>query len=271
MHHKEIKINGQNIAYYESAGTGQPVLFVHANSMSGLAFEKQINSPLGEKYRLVALDLPGHGRSAPAQDPKSAYSLPGYAKIVAGFAAALDMTDALLVGWSLGGHVLLEASGRLPDSVGLMICGTAPTGKPMATDAYKPYPLIPLLFKNDLSNEEALALTAAFIKPGSQIPRFFYEDLKRADGRTREEMGLSLFAGNYTDQVTIAANLNKPLVVVHCENEPVVSLSYLKNLTIPTLWRGEIQIVSDAGHSPHWEQSERFNNLLMEFIEDCGH
>jgi pimeloyl-ACP methyl ester carboxylesterase len=268
MVHKEIEINNQKISYYDSEGKGHPVLFVHANSMSGLAFQKQFTSALGEKYRLVALDLPGHGKSAPALDPKATYPLPGFAAIVADFVAALGITNALLVGWSLGGHVVLEVSGHLPDSVGLMICGTAPTAKPMAPDAYIPYDLMPLLFKNALTHEEKIALTGAFFKPGFHIPEFFYDDVQRTDGKTREEMALSLFAGNYADEVVIVANLNKPLAIVHCENDPVVNLEYLKNLHAPTLWRNDIQIIPNAGHTPHWEQYEIFNSMLIQFIAD---
>jgi pimeloyl-ACP methyl ester carboxylesterase len=269
MNHREIEINCQRIAYYESTGTGQPVLFVHGNSMSGLSFEKQLKSTLGGKYRLVALDLPGHGESGPAQDSESGYTLPGYAAVVSAFARRLAIDDALLVGWSLGGHVILEASGLLPDSAGLMICGTPPVGKPVAADAFIPNPLVPLIFKSDLSDEEIVAVTAGFFKPGSRTPEFFIDDMRRTDGRAREALGVSVGEGNYTDEVVVVANLNKPLAIVHSEYESVANLSYLKNLRIPTLWRGEIQIIPDAGHTPQWEQPERFNSLLAEFITEC--
>ena len=38
MAHKEVVINGQKLAYYESDGINNPVLFIHGNSMSGLCF-----------------------------------------------------------------------------------------------------------------------------------------------------------------------------------------------------------------------------------------
>ena len=271
MHHKEIEINGQMVAYYESKGKGQPVLFIHGNSMSGLSFEKQFESALGERYRLVALDLPGHGDSGPAPNPKSAYTLPGYAVMVSEFARRLGIDDAVLVGWSLGGHVLLEASGCLPDSAGLMIFGTPPVGKPMASDAFIPNPLVPLMFKSTMSEEEAVAVSAGFFGPGSRIPTFIVEDMRRTNGMAREALGLSVGEENYSDEVMIVGDLNKPLAVLHGEHEQVASLPYLKRLDIPTLWRGEVQIIPNAGHIPQWEQPERFNSLLMKFIEDCNH
>lgn len=183
MLQKEIDINGQKTTCYESSGTGQPILFIHGNSMSALCFEKQFDSSLGKQFRLVALDLPGHGESGPAPDPKSGYTLPAYAAMVSGFAKRLEIDDAVLVGWSLGGHVVLEASGRLPDSAGLIIFGTPPVGKSMAADAFLPNPLFPLSFKVDLSEEEVAVVTAGFFRPDSLIPTFFIEDMRRTDGR----------------------------------------------------------------------------------------
>ena len=228
------------------------------------------SSPLGERYRFVALDLPGHGMSAPAQDPKYTYSLPGYAQIVAGFAEKLGIDNALLAGWSLGGHIILEASGRMQKSVGCMIFGAPPVGKPMAAEAFIRHPLVPLLFKNELYDEEAAALTATFFIPGSEIPPFFHDDMRRTDGRTREALWISIGEGCYTDEVEIVANFKKPLAVVHGEEDQLINLLYIKGLNMPTLWRDEIQIIPDAGHTPQWEQPEKFNRLLMEFIEDCS-
>lgn len=269
MHLKEIEISGRRVAYYQSRGKGQPVLLVHGNSMSGRCFARQLESPLGEEYRLVALDLPGHGESAAASDAKNAYTLPGYAELVTAFVRELGIDDALLVGWSLGGHVLLEASARLPKAVGLMIFGTPPVAKPMAADAFIPNPLFHLMFTSEMSEAEALAVTAGLFMPGSRIDSFFCEDLRGTDGSAREALGLSVAQGNYTDEVAVAANLDKPLAVVHGEHEPLVSLAYLKALHLPTLWRGEIQIVPAAGHTLHWEQPQAFNRLLESFITDC--
>lgn len=270
MDHKLIEINGQLLAYCESAGQGQPVLFLHGNSMSSLCFERQIKSPLGERYRLVALDLPGHGRSSPAADPHSAYSLPAYAELVSQFAQRLGLEHAVLVGWSLGGHILLEALVRLSKAAGLMIFATPPVGKPMAAEAFLPHPIIPLLFTRDLSAAEANVVTATFLGSGSPVPQFFSQDLQRTDGRAREALGYSIGHGDYVDEISIVADFNRPLAIVHGDMDQLVNLSYIQSLTIPTLWQGAIQIIPEAGHAPHWEQADRFNQLLLAFIESLS-
>jgi pimeloyl-ACP methyl ester carboxylesterase len=48
-----------------------------------------------------------------------------------------------------------------------------------------------------------------------------------------------------------------------------VSLAYLRGVAMPTLWRGEVQVIPGAGHAPQWEQSQTFNALLNEFVGAC--
>ena len=65
-----LQVGQQRIAAYESAGTGRPIVLIHGNSASSRVWQKQLEGPLGRKYRLIAIDLPGHGDSAPAPHPE---------------------------------------------------------------------------------------------------------------------------------------------------------------------------------------------------------
>ena len=70
---KVITIGDQEIAYYESKGKGKTVVLVHGNSSSSWSYFNQLCGSLGRKYHLVAVDLPGHGRSSNGIDPTAAY------------------------------------------------------------------------------------------------------------------------------------------------------------------------------------------------------
>ncbi|MCA9981628.1 MAG: alpha/beta fold hydrolase, partial [Anaerolineales bacterium] len=78
MQPKFVSLPHQKVAYYESSGAGPAILFIHGNSSSGQTFQHQLNSPLGETHRLIAVDLPGHGASDPAPSLDD-YGMPGYA------------------------------------------------------------------------------------------------------------------------------------------------------------------------------------------------
>ena len=164
MDERQIDVDGQRIAFAQSEGGGRAVIFVHGNSSSARTWQPVMTGEFGQRFRCLAFDLPGHGSSAPAGDAED-YSLPGYAQVLAGFAAATGAADAVIVGWSLGGHIALEAAPAMPEAAGYVVFGT-------------------------------------------------------------------------------------------------------RQLTIPTLWRGAVQLIPGAGHAPHQEEPAAFTALLDQFIAD---
>ncbi len=267
MQSKILQLPSQKVAYYESTGTGPSVMLIHGNSSSGLSYQHQLNSSLGETYRLVAIDLPGHGDSESAAD-MSAYSLPGYAGVIAAAAKALSMQDAVFVGWSLGGHIVLEAHNQLPQAKGFVIFGTPPLAFPPAMEeAFLPNPAMNVGFKPDVSAEEAQTYAASFFAPNVSAPQTpFTTDILRADGNARAGLAASITPDGYQDEIEIVGNLSTPLAILHGKEEQLVSEAYISQLMMPSLWRNRVQIIADAGHAPQWEQPAQFNALLDEFI-----
>jgi pimeloyl-ACP methyl ester carboxylesterase len=258
------------IAVHESAGGGGPLVFIHGNSSSARAFSRQLEGPLGARWRILAIDLPGHGQSEDARDP-GAYLLPGQARTVIAVAEGLGIADALFVGWSRGGHILLEAAPELGRARGFAIFGTPPLAFPPAMgQAFLPHPALALGFQAELTREEAGAYVAAFFKAGyADIPTFFLEDALRTDGRSRAPVGAHVAPGGYRDEVKVVAELRVPLAVLHGADEQLVNGGYFASVPMPTLWRGVVQTIAGAGHAPQWERAADFDALIEAFARDC--
>ena len=108
----------------DSGGTGQPVLLVH-----GWMFPSDLNwlhtyAPLAQAgYRVLAMDLRGHGRGLRSGEP---FSLAACADDAAGVLAALGLPPALVVGYSMGGPVTQLLAQRHPERVaGFVLCASA--------------------------------------------------------------------------------------------------------------------------------------------------
>ena len=108
----------------DSGGTGQPVLLVH-----GWMFPSDLNwlhayRPLGAAgYRVLAMDLRGHGRGLRSG---AHFRLADCADDAAGVLAALGLPPAVVVGYSMGGPVTQLLARRHPDQVaGFVLCATA--------------------------------------------------------------------------------------------------------------------------------------------------
>ncbi|PZO77992.1 MAG: alpha/beta hydrolase, partial [Mesorhizobium amorphae] len=142
------------LAVRESAGTGMPVMMIHGNSSMSEVFRNQFDGAIGAKYRLIAADLPGHGDSSDATDPDRSYSMPGYADAMTEVLHKLDVPQAAIFGWSLGGHIGLEMIGLYKGMLGIMITGTPPVAAKDVENGFRPSPHMGLAGKRDFTPED---------------------------------------------------------------------------------------------------------------------
>jgi len=255
----------------QSDGEGAPIVFIHGNSSSSRAFERQLEGPLGAKCRLVAFDLQGFGDSERAAD-ETAYLLSGQARTLVALAQGLGLTEAVFVGWSLGGHILLEAAPDLSRARGFGIYGTPPIGFPPDMDkAFLPNPAMGLGFTPELTRDQAHTYVDTFFAPGFlDIADFFVEDVLKADPRARTQIYASLDPSLTRDEIGVCAELTQPLAILHGGHDRLINGAYFADLALPTLWRGAVQPLPDAGHAPQWEKPRGFEALIDAFASDCG-
>ncbi len=261
-----VEVEGLRLAYRESLGRGPAIVFIHGNSDSKEVFQKVLLSPLGLMFRMVFLDLPGHGESSAAVDPMQTYTIAGLEKVLTGVVERLHLEKALFVGNSLGGHLLVEISPALPQAKGFLIFGTPPLDLPPAPDAFLPNPALFLGFTPQLTEAQAQVLSAAKLSPlATEVPAFLVEDVLRTDGWFRGLIGQAMGTGQYRNEVAILQNLKVPIAIFHGEKDQLVNGAYLQRLEIPTLWRRAVQTIPQAGHLPQWERPAHFNLLLAQF------
>ena len=112
-----LDVNGVRLHLLDWGGSdGSPILCVHATGYLA-ALWHPIALALIEQARVLAIDLPGHGDSAPAPD----YRWDHLAEYVGGALRALDLEPALLVGHSVGGATSAMCAARYPELVRAMV------------------------------------------------------------------------------------------------------------------------------------------------------
>jgi sigma-B regulation protein RsbQ len=104
---------------YIDAGAGEVTLFfVHGSSIDKLYWQEQITH-FKEHYRVIAIDLPGHGQSG---KDRQEWTIEGFAADVDAVTRALNLSKVVLIGHSMGADVILEASALNPAAVlGLVV------------------------------------------------------------------------------------------------------------------------------------------------------
>ena len=90
--------------YYEDHGEGQPILFVRGWLCSSRFRQKNVLD-LASEFRVVTIDLRGHGNSSKIL---TGHTIRQYARDVREVIERLGLQESVLVGWSLGGPVVLS-------------------------------------------------------------------------------------------------------------------------------------------------------------------
>jgi pimeloyl-ACP methyl ester carboxylesterase len=174
------------------------------------------------------------------------------------------------VGWSLGGHIALEAAPHLPAAAGFVIFGCPPVGTAdQLAEAFLPNPAMNIGFTAEVDDEAAEAYAQSFLASGSTLPLDdLVADILATDGAARAGLLTSIQAGRFANEVDIVAQLTQPIAVLHGQDEQLVDLTYIQGLTMPTLWRHAVQLLPGTGHAPQLEAPEKFAAVLTEFITD---
>ena len=109
-------VNGINL-YYETHGTGRPMILLHGGLGSGEMFGP-ILPTLSANHQVIAVDLQGHGRTADIDRPIDIRLM---ADDIAALIDHLGLDKPDVVGYSLGGGVAFMTAGKYPDKVGRLV------------------------------------------------------------------------------------------------------------------------------------------------------
>jgi pimeloyl-ACP methyl ester carboxylesterase len=149
---KFVTIHGERIAVCDE-GQGEPLLLIHGMAGSSQTW-RAVLPQLAKKYRVIAPDLLGHGRST---KPRTDYSLGAFAVGLRDLLDELGVKSATVVGHSLGGGIAMQflyqhpdycrrlvliSSGGLGPDVGLILRLLAAPGAELVMPVIAPSPVL---------------------------------------------------------------------------------------------------------------------------------
>ncbi|HWL70005.1 MAG TPA: alpha/beta hydrolase [Geminicoccus sp.] len=248
-----------------SGRNGPPLLLIHGNSSCRGVFARQLQSALADRYRLIAIDLPGHGQSDNAPDPVRTYSLPGFADCIIEVLGILGISELTILGWSLGGHIAIELLARFTGVKGLILTGTPPVRRNGMAEGFVASPDRGLPGRRVLDETEIDAFARHMF--GEPIEPFLRAALRRSDGRCREQMFAAARMGVGVDQRLTIERSTVPLAVINGSADPLIKLDYLDGIAYRKLWNGRCHRLDGAGHAPFWHAADEFNALAGQFLD----
>lgn len=266
---RSVETTHGQISLYDVDGPGLPLVFIHANSVSKDSFAPQLRAFTGTR-RLLAFDLPGHGSSGNAIDPRRTYNITGYADAILETLRQLEVDDFVVVGHSLGGHVALEMIALEAPVRGAFVFGTPPIENSLdgLQAGFKPSPEMAYTGNAEISDEQVGMVLELALGPDARNEEALVAAVRRTDGLARQYMIEAVVAGLGADQRHLVETSSVPIAVVNGESDPVINLDYIDGISFGNIWRGGQVRIERAGHGVHRENPKVLNGLLEDFIED---
>jgi pimeloyl-ACP methyl ester carboxylesterase len=258
--------DGTEFAYVE-AGEGPPIVLLHGWSSSLRWWNRNIEA-LAERHRVLALDFRGHGSS---EKTASGHTMPGYAKDVHDFVAAMRADGALLVGWSMGSIVLWHYVMQFGAGQASAMAFVGQSASDLTT---RDYPLGILnesefhQWMHDLQGDRR-AMTEGNMKlmvkhePSAEEVQWMTDDYLRCPAH----IATVAFYHQTMDTAFPAFKKIDFPTQVHFGTDPKmynIEQGHHLEKEIPGT---ELVIFEESGHVPMWEEPEFFNRVLMDFAQ----
>lgn len=247
-----LTIQGINIHYRNNRQflPEQPaIIFVHGAGGNGRNWLYQLAGIDG--YNLIALDLPGHGRSeGSASDLISVYS-----EFVWNFAQALGISQFVLAGHSMGGAIALEFASAYPNVLkGLIIVDSGarlrvdPSTLEILSRGEHPVGNVKYFYSTKVSDT---LLEQAIEEMKTVPPEVYLADFTACNGF------------NIMDRLK---GINLPTLIICGEDDQMTPVKYSQYLA-DELRQSSVSIIKDAGHMAMLEQPDSVNKAIRDFMD----
>ena len=238
------------------------VVFVHGNFLGKDTFYKQFESLILKEHRLIAMDFAGHGDAPPNIN---AYTLKAAGNSIYKLIQEKQLENVILVAHSLGGHICIHQIPEMKGVSAALIFGTPPIlFPPNMGEAFLPHPVIPLLFTDELNEEQISLLASTFSNTDHDLVETL---IRKSDGNFRTGILNDISSGNSKNEVEILEKSTIPICLAVGENDAIVNQDYVRKNLTHLFWDKELKVIKESSHSPHLENPEAFNNLLKSFID----
>lgn len=256
-----------SLSYMDRAGDGMPILFLHGSGFSKEVFSQQFESEELAGHRLIAVDLPGHGASPDAEDPRGTYTYEGFAAAVTAFIREIGLERCVVVGWSLGGHVAYDMLDTVPEVAGALTFGAPPAvaGPLGIIRSLHISRNLLLISKGKFTVSDAERFERASL--GGLRQGEFVDALLRTDEKMRPTLSRSVMSSSVGGQRERLEVSRIPVCIVQGRDDPIARTGYVQTLSWPALFEGQAVIFDESGHAPFMDAQERFDRLLERF---CG-
>jgi len=261
--------------YAEEAGDGEPLLLLHGLGASGYSFRK-IAPKLSRHYRVISLDLKGHGRSEKPFD--TSYSAHDQAVLVYWFLRQMGLKRVNLAGHSFGGQVALTLAVilRRYDRTRLksLILLNAPLLPQQATPVIRALrkPVLPYVALTLIPKEVPIALAlmteAVGVKNMVTDEEIAMYSQPYADAGARHALiqtARQIVPPNADQLIAHYRHVHKPTLLIYCRQDQAVPLTTGRRMR-RLLPKARLRILERCDHIPMEQRARATERAMHKFL-----
>lgn len=262
-----------NLHVDDTGGTGRPVVLIHGWPLSGESFAAQVPALQTAGYRVITYDRRGFGRS---DKPHGGYTYDTLTEDLNALLEALDLNDATLVGFSMGGGEVARYLTKFGSDRVRSVVFAAAVPPYMMQGEDNP--------EGPLTKEAAAEMTAGLSKDEDS----FYDDFTRQFFSVNGELKVTeqqrqdalrlckqadkkaalacMEAFGTTDFRGDLPNVTVPALVLHGDGDGTVPLEGSGARTHAALPSSDLHVLRDAPHGCNVSHPDEFNQALLTFL-----
>jgi 3-oxoadipate enol-lactonase len=255
--------------YYEVAGTGHPLLLIHAGVADSRMWDNQFYT-FSQKYRVVRYDLRGFGQSSVPAGPFANH------EEVATLLEHLDIKQAHVIGISFGGLVALDFTLAYPERVTALVLGApSVSGRQTSSADVQRFEKEEVVF---LEQGDLAGATELNLRTWVDGPRRTPDQVDPTVRQRIYEMQYHAFTVPIPGEAELLpleppaisrlAEIHVPTLLIVGEYDIPDKHELVGQLAVE-IPRAKLIVIPGAAHIVNMEQPVEFNRVVLDFLKDC--
>ncbi len=258
--------------FYQDIGEGQPVVLIHGWPLSHRMWEAQINALTAAGYRVVAYDRRGFGESG---RPSGGFDYDTFASDLNDLMTRLDLRDAVLAGFSMGGGEVARYLGRYGSQrvSKALLLGAVPPFLLKTPD--NPEGIDKKVFDGmlDGATKDRVSFLDAFFpnfynyEPGKGVSADLIPFTKSI-AWVASPLGTQqcIVAFGTTDFRADLAKITVPTLIAHGDSDRIVPFEISGKRSHAMIKGSRLEVLKDAPHGFAATHAEQLNTLMLDFL-----
>ena len=252
------------------AGEGRPIILIHGWPLSDEMYEYQYNDLINAGFRAIGITLRGFGKS---DKPYGMYNYDKHASDIKMVLSKLDLNDAVIVGFSMGGSIAIRYVSIYNGAhiSKLILCGAA---APIWTQR-KDFPY-------NLSHSAVDELIELNYKDRPKLLSNFAKIFSATEASLNKGIGdwlngIGLSASSYATAQCLTAlrdtdlrpdmkKIKIPTLIIHGKKDKICSFDLAEQMK-SRIQNSQLVVFENSGHSMFLEETLKFNTELIEFAD----